>query len=94
MLYMVVERFADNDMRPVYRHLAARGRGLPAGVRFLGSWVERDHSRCFQLMEADHRELLDRWMDHWAGTGVSFEEVVAVMTGDEARRQVEQGGSG
>jgi hypothetical protein len=89
MLYMIVERFADSDMRPVYKRLRERGRGLPRGVAFVASWVEPDFSRCFQLMDTDDPLLLDRWMEHWEGTGVSFEEVVPVITGAEAQRLVE-----
>ena len=94
MLYMIVERFAGNDMRPVYRRLRERGRGLPHGLAFVASWVEPDFSRCFQLMDTDDRSLLDRWMAHWAGTGVSFEEVVPVIPGAEAQRLVEGAGGG
>ena len=35
MLFMVIETFKDNDMRPVYRHLQTHGRGLPEGLRQL-----------------------------------------------------------
>jgi hypothetical protein len=89
MLYMIVERFAGNDMRPVYARLRERGRGLPDGLAFVASWVETDCSRCFQLMETDDRALIGEWMRHWDGTGVTFEEVVPVMTGAEAQRRAE-----
>ena len=93
MLYMIVERFAGNDLRPVYRHLRAHGRGLPDGLSFVASWVESDHSRCFQLMETDDRALIDKWIEHWEGTGVTFEEVVPVVTGVQAQALVEGGSS-
>lgn len=80
MLFMVIERFRDNDMVPVYRRLAERGRGLPEGLRFVDSWVEAGFGRCFQLMECDDVLLLQQWVLHWRGTGVSF-EIVPVVPG-------------
>lgn len=89
MLFMVIERFADNDMAPVYRRLRERGRQLPEGLDYVDSWVERDRSRCLQLMRCADPRLLDEWMQAWAGTGVTFEEVVPVMPSTEARARVE-----
>ena len=53
MLFMVIERFRDNDMIPVYEKLRDAGRMLPEGLRYVDSWVEPNFSRCFQLMECD-----------------------------------------
>jgi hypothetical protein len=38
---------------------------MPDGLRFHGSWVAADMSRCFQLMEADDVTLLQRWVAEW-----------------------------
>jgi len=46
MLFMVLERFAGNDMAPVYARLAERARMLPDGVRYVASWVAADFSTC------------------------------------------------
>jgi hypothetical protein len=88
MLFMVIERFADNDMVPVYRHLRDRGRGLPDGLEYVDSWVEPNFARCFQLMRCDDLRLFQQWALHWRGTGVTFEivpvvpsrETIAVVT--------------
>ena len=40
MLFMVIERFKDNDMVPIYQRLEERGRQLPEGLRFVDSWIE------------------------------------------------------
>src|SRR5271168_5113930 len=53
MLFMVIERFADNDMVPVYQRLRDQGRGLPEGIEYLDSWVEPNFARCFQLMRCE-----------------------------------------
>ena len=39
MLSMVVERFRDNDMIPIYRRVQDRGRSLSEGLEYM-SWVE------------------------------------------------------
>ena len=96
MLFMVVERFADNDMVPVYRRLADAGRGLPDGLTYLDSWVAADFSRCFQLMETDDAALFQQWALHWRGTGATFEVVpvtpsAAARAAAEARIKAEDG---
>ena len=81
MLYMVIERFKNRDARSVYARLAERGRMMPDGVRFVTSWVESNHDRCFQVMECDDESLLHLWADPWRDL-VDF-EFVPVITGAE-----------
>jgi hypothetical protein len=88
MLFMVVERFAGNDMVPVYQHLRTQGRGMPQGLAYVDSWVAADFSRCFQLMECDDAALLQQWVLHWRGTGASF-EIVPVTPSAQTRASVE-----
>ena len=78
MLFMVIERFRNNDMRPVYERVRERGRGLPDGLRYVDSWVEPGFARCFQLMECDDARLLQQWVTQWFDTGVTFEFVPVV----------------
>jgi hypothetical protein len=96
MLFMVVERFADNDMVPVYEHLRAHGRGMPEGLTYVDSWVAADFSACFQLMECADAALLQQWVLHWRGTGAVF-EIVPVTPSAQTRAAVEalldQGGA-
>jgi hypothetical protein len=75
---MIVEHFHDGDPVPVYRRFRDRGRLAPDGVTYVGSWVTADLTRCYQVMECDDRELLDRWMANWDDL-VRF-EVIPVMT--------------
>jgi hypothetical protein len=49
MLFMVIERFRDNDMIPIYQRVRDGGRAIPAGLKYIDSWVEPNFSRCFQL---------------------------------------------
>ena len=62
MLFMVIERFRDNDMIPIYREVRDRGRLMPEGLTYLNSWIEPNFSRCFQLMECDDLRLLQQWV--------------------------------
>jgi len=87
MLFMVIERFRDDDMVPVYRRLRDGGRGLPEGLEYLDSWVEPNFSRCFQLMRCDDARLFQQWALDWRGLGMTL-EIVPVVTSAETRALV------
>ena len=97
MLFMVVEHFpAGGDPVPVYRRLRDAGRGLPAGVEYVDSWIEVGFGRCFQLMRADDAALLQQWVLHWRGLGIRM-EIVPVVPSGQVRAMVEtllEGGAG
>ena len=87
MLFMIIERFENDDMLPVYRRLREGGRMLPDGLRYVDSWVEPSFARCFQLMECDDLRRLQEWVLGWRGTGVTF-EIVPVVRSEETREVV------
>jgi len=87
MLFMVIERFERNDMLPVYERVKQSGRGLPEGLEYINSWIEPSFARCFQLMECGDLTLLQQWVLHWRGTGVTF-EIVAVVESSQTREVV------
>jgi hypothetical protein len=87
MLFMVIERFKDNDMVPVYRRLREKGRMIPEGLKYVDSWIEPNFSRCFQLMERDDLRLLQQWILQWRGSGTQF-EIVPVLTSAETHEVV------
>ena len=74
MLFMVVERFRDRDAKAVYRRFRDQGRMMPDGLKYVGSWIEANFDRCFQLMECDDTRLLMEWVLQW-GDLVEFEGV-------------------
>jgi hypothetical protein len=82
MLFMIIERFRDDDMVPIYRRLRDRGRMLPVGLTYVDSWIEPNFSRCFQLMECDDARRLQEWVLQWRGTGATFEIVPVVPSKD------------
>jgi len=87
MLFMVIERFRDNDMAPIYRRLRESGRRLPDGLEYIDSWIEPNFSRCFQLMRCNDLRLFQEWCLQWRGSGVTF-EIVPVVSSRETREVV------
>jgi hypothetical protein len=87
MLFMIIERFRDDDMLPVYQHLRDTGRVLPEGLEYVESWIEPNFARCFQLMRCDDARLLQEWVLQWRGLGVTF-EIVPVVPSKDTREVV------
>ncbi len=81
MLFMVIERFRNQNAKAVYRRLRDEGRGFPEGLIYVGSWVTADVARCFQLMETDDVTLLQRWVADKSDL-VEF-EIVPVTAGKD-----------
>ncbi len=79
MVFMVIERFKNQDAKTIYRRLQAKGRLMPEGLAFVNSWVQADLSRCFQLMECDDVTLLQKWAAEWSDL-IEF-EIVPVVQG-------------
>ena len=85
MLFMVIEKFRNQDGKAVYRKLRDSGRSLPDGLKFVASYVSADLGRCFQLMETDDPALLGIWRSRWSDL-VDF-EVFPVVSSAAAARQ-------
>ena len=58
MLFMVIERFKNQDAGAVYARFRDKGRMAPEGLKVHGSWTEPNFDRCFQLMECDDLSLM------------------------------------
>jgi hypothetical protein len=84
MLFMVIERFKNRDARAVYLRFKQKGRMAPEGLRYVGSWVESNFDRCFQVMECDDGTLLETWANQWRDL-VDF-EFVPVHSSEVARQ--------
>ncbi|MFL6623700.1 MAG: DUF3303 domain-containing protein [Sulfurifustis sp.] len=87
MLFMLIERFRDNDMLPIYKRVRDGGRKLPDGLKYVDSWVEPNFSRCFQLMECDDLRLFQEWVLQWRGLGATI-EIVPVVSSKDTREVV------
>ena len=86
MLFMVIERFRNQDPIPIYKRLREGGRTLPEGLKYVGSWIEPNFDRCFQLMDCDDARLLQQWILSWRDLG-SF-EIVPVVPSQETQAVV------
>ena len=87
MLFMVVERFKNRDAKAVYRRFREQGRGAPDGLTYVGSWIEANFDRCFQLMECDDARRLQQWVAFWSDL-IEF-EIVPVVPSAETRESIE-----
>jgi hypothetical protein len=74
---MMIERFKNRDALAVYRRFKEQGRMAPEGLTYVGSWIEANFDRCFQLMECDDARLLQQWMVRWQDL-VEFEIIPVV----------------
>ena len=86
MLFMVIERFRDQNASAVYRRFREQGRLAPDGLTYVGSWVEASLDRCFQLMECDDAHLFHDWMANWNDL-MDF-EIVPVTTSAEMQKML------
>jgi hypothetical protein len=87
MLFMVVERFRDRNAKAVYRRFRDQGRMMPDGLTYVGSWIEANFDRCFQLMECDDARLLQEWLLNWSDLMEC--EIVPVVPSDQTRELVQ-----
>ena len=85
MLYMVIERFHDGSAEAVYRRFRESGRGLPAGVDYVDSWVAADLAVCYQIVCCEDPALLEIWTAFWSDL-VDFEFIPVIKSGEAAAR--------
>lgn len=78
---MVIERFHEGAGPEVYKRLNEKGRMMPEGMKYLGSWIEPDFSRCFQIMEWDDPAHYTEWTSNWTDL-VDFEAIPVINSTD------------
>jgi len=86
MLFMVIERFKNRDAAAIYHRLEKRGRMMPEGLTYVGSWIEASFDRCFQLMECDDARLFQQWIAQWRDL-MEF-EIVPVVTSQDTKETI------
>lgn len=87
MLFMVIERFHNRDAKAVYRRFRDHGRMMPEGLQYVGSWIEANFDRCFQLMECSDARLLQEWVINWSD--LAEFEIVPVVPSEQTREVVQ-----
>ncbi len=88
MLFMVVEKFKNQDAKAIYRRLRDKGRSMPDGLKYVDSWIEAGFARCFQLMECDDPRLFQQWIAFW-GDLIEF-EIVPVVPSKQVREMIDR----
>jgi hypothetical protein len=86
MLFMVIERFKNQDAKAVYKRFQEQGRMMPDGLKYIDSWVEANFNRCFQLMECDDPVLFQQWIANWQDL-MEF-EIVPVAPSAETKKSI------
>ena len=81
MLFMVIERFHNPDLKAVAERFQTKGRLMPAEAKYVASWLEPSGERCFQLMESPTRAAVELWASRWQDL-VDF-EITEVKTSAE-----------
>lgn len=84
MLFMIIERFKNQDAEAVYKRFQEQGRMMPDGLKYVDSWIEANFNRCFQLMECDDPVLFQQWIAKWNDL-MEF-EIVPVVPSAETKK--------
>jgi hypothetical protein len=92
VLYLAIETWQPGRASDVYAWFDAHGRGLPNDVTVVGSWIDHDLRRCWQVMDTDDPAVFDAWRDHWAH--LMDIEVIPVRSGTDTAALVRAGGAG
>lgn len=86
MLFMVIEQFKNKDGKEVYKRFREKGRMMPEGVSYVGSWTESGGSgRCFQVMECEDAQLIQEWTANWDDI-VDFEYTPVLSSEEMAKK--------
>jgi Domain of unknown function (DUF3303) len=88
MLYMVIEHFKPGAVPEIYRRFNEKGRMMPDGLNYISSWISRDLTTCWQVMESDDPSKFDQWTSNWNDL-MDF-EIVPVQTSAEVKAEMEQ----
>jgi hypothetical protein len=54
---------------------------LPPNITYLGSWIDPERGRCFQLMDAPDEASFQVWTSHWDDL-IDF-EIARVVSSEE-----------
>lgn len=87
MLFMVIEK--NKNAKAVYKRFGEKGRMMPEGVNYIGSWVSLKGDTCYQVMECEREELLHKWADNWKDI-VDFEFIPVLNSKEMSEKMSKQ----
>jgi len=86
MLFMIIERFHPGTVKLLYERFAEKGRLMPEDVEYINSWIDKNVSTCYQVMQSDSIDKIQVWISCW--DDLADFEVIPVITSAEAREIV------
>ena len=86
MVYMIIERFHPGKVKELYKRFEENGRMMPEGVNYINSWINKQVSICYQVMETDSEEKLQKWISYW--NDLADFEIIPVISSAEAKQKV------
>lgn len=86
MLWMVIEKYYPGKVKLLYERFDEKGRLLPEGVKYVNSWIDEGITTCYQLMESETAENIQRWIENW--DDLADFEVIPVITSAEAKAKI------
>lgn len=82
---MIVEHFKNGVLCRSTAGFANKAAWHPKVWRNVSSWVREKLERCYQIMETDHRALLDQWVSNWSDL-IDFEIYTVIPSKEAAGR--------
>ncbi len=82
---MIVETFHPGKGKEIYQRVEEKGRLMPEGLMYIDSWIDKEVSKCFQLMETQDFALLEEWIGNWKD--LADFEIIEVISSEEARNR-------
>ncbi len=83
---MIIERFHPGKVKELYKRFDEKGRMMPEGLVYINSWINKEVTVCYQVMESPSEERLQEWINNWNDI-VDF-EVIPVIGSAEARAKI------
>ena len=89
MLYFIIEQFHPGKVQELYKRFEEKGRMMPEGVSYINSWINKELTVCYQVMEADDINKLQEWISNW--DDLADFEIIPVITSKEAKEKALSG---
>ncbi|MGH2490966.1 MAG: DUF3303 domain-containing protein [Candidatus Limnocylindria bacterium] len=70
----------------MYRRVRDESRPLPDGLKYIGSWIDANLGRCFELVDCEDVRLLHQWVAYWSDL-IEY-EIVPVLPSKETRENI------
>ena len=85
MLYFIIEQFHPGKVKELYKRFEEKGRMMPEGVSYINSWINKELTVCYQVMETDDINKLQEWISNW--NDLADFEIIPVITSAEAKEK-------